>query len=96
MNKPVKIAFVAGLLSLLSFSARADIVIEGKAVQAGQEGGNTYIKCKRKNAECIRIVSSTVVINFDDGHQETIFNIDGYDILSETDTETDVVIYGGN
>ena len=41
MNKPVKIAFVAGLLSLLSFSARADIVIEGKAVQAGQEVGNS-------------------------------------------------------
>jgi hypothetical protein len=96
MNKTLKIALLAGMSGLLSLSAKADVVIEGKAVTASQEGGNTYIKCKRKHAECVRIVSSTVVINFDDGTQQTIFNIDGYEILSETETDIDLVIYGGN
>jgi hypothetical protein len=96
MNKTLKIALLAGFFGLFTSVAKADIVIEGRAVSANHEGGNTYIKCKRKHAECIRIVSSTVVINFDDGTQETIFNIDGYEVLSENETDIDVVIYGGN
>ena len=87
------ILILASFFSMLPV-LKADVVIEGLAIWSHDEDGHTYlVSCKLKHTDCIRIVSSTAVINFEDGHQETIFNIDGYEILSETETGTDVVIY---
>jgi hypothetical protein len=63
-------------------SAKADVVVEGKA-KVTQSGGNTYVKC-RKHGECIRIVSGTLTTYHgtitleDDSTMEVDFN--SYDI----------------
>lgn len=93
-NLFVKISLLIGFFGLISFSAKADIVVQGKAISSTHENGDTYITCKKKNAECIRIVSGTIVVSFDDGTQVTYTSYDGYEILSETETETKVVLYG--
>ena len=89
------ILILASFLLMLP-ALKADVVIEGIGMWMVDGDGKAYIECRLAHRDCVRIVSSTAVINFEDGHQETIFNIDGYEILYETETATDVVIYGGN
>lgn len=91
-----KTILVLAVLLLGIPSMKADIVIEGLGTWIDHGNGVVYIECKIAHCDCIRIVSSTAVINFEDGHQETIFNIDGYEIVSETETSAEVAIYGGS
>src|SRR6187551_2334998 len=95
-NLFAKAVLMIGFFGLISFSAKADIIVQGKAVSSTHEDGNTYITCKKKNAECIRIVTGTIVVNFDDGTQVMYTSYDGIEILSETETEIEVVLYGAH
>jgi hypothetical protein len=89
----VKIAVLTGFFGLAALSANADIIVEGRAISTTQADGNTYVTCKKKNAECIRIVSAIAIVTFEDGTQ-TMYSIDGYEIAGEFDSGTVVVLYG--
>jgi hypothetical protein len=93
MKKSLITAAMFIAFALISTTASADIIVEGRAVSATHADGNTYITCKKRNSECIRIVSGSAIVSFDNGLQQ-MYSIDGYDILQETDNGTKVVLYG--